>query len=90
MDSTITVIDEDHIPTTLNTERSMALLLSPVADVAVCHLLIDGTQIDTTSRWYLAVLAECGVEPWASECLDHCFTSYPSQRYRRRRLERRI
>jgi hypothetical protein len=35
MDSTITVIDEDHILTTLNTERPMALLLSPVADVAV-------------------------------------------------------
>ena len=50
MNPTIIVIDRDHTPITLNTERPTALLLSPVVVVAVCHLLIDGTLIDTTSR----------------------------------------
>ena len=76
MNAGIVVFDRDHIPIIITKERPTALLLASVIDVAVCHLLIDGTQNDTLSDHYLAVVVECGVEPVVPEGVDHVFISH--------------
>ena len=76
MDFAIIVTDRDHIPIIITTGRPMVLMSSPVVDVAVCYLLIDGSRLTPLPGGRLAVVTACGVEPWAPEGLDHVFISY--------------
>ena len=83
------VVGTDDSTTMTNISRSLSRSSSPSIDVAVRHSLCDGTQNDTLSKHCLAVVVECGVEPWVPEGVDHVFISYVSGWYRGRRVVRR-
>ena len=84
------VVDSNGSTTTVTIVRSMALTSAPVIDVRVCRPLSNGSQKDTLSDHCLAVVVECGVEPWVPEGVDHVFISHGCLWYRGGRADRRI